>query len=103
VSFVPAVAIIAKEKQVVAAFRAAGALSPAQARAPGELGVGAGIALRRLRRNAVLRETSEGALYLDQASWEALRARRRRFALTVVSSVVLAGLALFLYLYMSRK
>lgn len=99
-SFVPAVAILAKQKRVVAAFRAAGALSPAQARAPGELGVGPGLVLRRLRRYAVLRETSEGALYLDQGSWEALSARRRRFALTVVSSVVLAGLALFLYLYL---
>jgi len=100
VSFVPAVAILAKQKRVVAAFRAAGALSPAQARAPGELGVRPGLALRRLRRNAVLRETSAGALYLDQGSWEALSARRRRIALTVVSSVVLAGLALFLYLYL---
>jgi len=44
-----------------------------------------------------LRETPEGALYLDQASWEALRARRRRIALKI-SSIVLAGLAVFFYL-----
>jgi len=96
-SFVAPAVIVRKQKQLVAAFRSAGATSPAQARVPSEIGIGAGLALRILRRNAVVRETPNGALYLDQPSWEVLRARRRRLASLLVG-LVLTGVAVLLYL-----
>jgi hypothetical protein len=95
-SFVPAIAVISKQKHLVAAFRNAGAIAPEHARTPRELGLSEGLAWRRLHLNAVLRETSTGAWYLDQASWDALRVRRRRIASLVVGAALLV-LALLLY------
>jgi hypothetical protein len=96
-SFVPAGAIVRKQKQLVEAFRNAGAISPAEAKIPSELGIGGGLALRILRRHAVLRETENGALYLDQPSWKALQAFRRRLASLIVG-LSLLGLGWIWYL-----
>jgi IS5 family transposase len=78
-------AIVRKQKQLVAAFRDAGATSPTQAKTLAELGLAAGLAERQLRRHTVLRENAVGALYLDTASWEGLRARRKRWAWVCVA------------------
>ena len=84
-----AAAIIAKEKHIVEAYRAAHALTPSDGASPDTLGVHDGIALRRLKERAVLRDAGSGRLYLDNASWEALRALRRRLALVMTLVAVL--------------
>jgi hypothetical protein len=93
---VAAAAIIHKEKEIVANFRAANALTPAAARTPASLGVPEGLAFRRLRGHAVLREAEGGRLYLDEPSWQALRAIRRRMAMVMMTLVVVLGGVFFL-------
>jgi hypothetical protein len=83
-----AAVIVIKEKHIVAAFRGAGATDPERAIVPASIGVEERLAFRKLRRRGVLREAAPGTLYLDEASWEALRAMRRRVALIAL----LAGL-----------
>jgi hypothetical protein len=93
---VAAAAIIHKEKEIVASFRAAKAVSPSAAKTPATLGVHEGIALNRLRARAVLREAGDGRLYLDEPSWEALRLLRRRLALVMLMLVVALGVVAYL-------
>lgn len=96
---VAAAAVLHKERHIVAAYEAAGALSPASARPPAALGVREGVALRRLRARAVLREAEAGALYLDLPSWMALQAIRRR----VLVTVLLLGLAVMVIVLLARR
>jgi hypothetical protein len=55
-----------------------------------------GLAFRRLREHAVLREAEGGRLYLDEPSWQALRAIRRRMAMVMMTLVVVLGGVFFL-------
>ena len=84
--------IIAKEKDLVAHFRRAGALSPTTAKSIMELGVDTRLAWSILERRAVIREAGEGLYYLDEPAWLANQKRRRRIAMTmlVIVLVVLA-------------
>jgi hypothetical protein len=76
--------ILRKERDIVQIFRGAGAIDPARARDPGELGVDRRVPFRLLVEHAVLREAEGGRFYLDERSWEALRGTRRRVALIVL-------------------
>jgi len=81
--------IIRKEKDLVAQFRQARALTPETAQSPGSIGADdSGIAFRRLRDRAILREASVGRYYLDDLSWEAYRRARRRMAMVLLLLVV---------------
>jgi hypothetical protein len=93
-----AAVIIHKEKEIVAAFRGAGATSPNHATTSAALGLHEGLAFAKLRRRAVLREAGAGRLYLDEPSWEALRATRRRMALTLLAIALLVCLGALLSL-----
>ncbi len=88
-------AVIPREKRIVAAFRQAGANSMAAAIAPAAIGVSEGRAFRNLREHAVLRETGTGLVYLDEPSWQALRATRRLIALVALLIVLFGGIALW--------
>ena len=90
-------AIVArKEREVVEAFERAGALGPATARMPSELGIETeGIGWERLRSRAVIRDAADGRVYLDILVWQAVRRMRRRMAAVLILLVLLAGLALF--------
>jgi len=83
-------AIIArKERELVSVFTREGATSPVAAKTLQELNLDDhGLAMRRLRGHAVVRETG-GRYYVDLESWEALRRMRQRIAL-VLGLVVLA-------------
>lgn len=83
-------AIIArKERDLVELFTREGATSPVAAKTLQELNLDDhGIAMRRLRGRAVVRETG-GRYYVDLESWEALRRTRQRIAL-VLALVALA-------------
>ena len=84
-----AAVIMMRERRLVERFRSAGATEPGSARSLSEIGADDGLALRRLQRRAVLRETTGGGYYLDEPSWSAVRGMRRRvIAIVVVISVV---------------
>jgi hypothetical protein len=89
-----AAVIIRKEKDLVAHFRSAGAVTPAKAQSPDALGVDTRVAWSLLVRRAVIREASPGQFYLDEDAWEALRAKRRRLAAVMVVALLLVGIAL---------
>jgi hypothetical protein len=82
------VSILRHERQLVRRFREAGAITPAAARTVEELQVH-GLALRRLRHRAVIREAAPDRLYLDEEVWDALGRTRRRVSIAVLCLIVL--------------
>ena len=91
-----AAVIIAKEKDLVAHFRRAGALSPAKAQSATDLGVDTRLAWSILERRAIIREAGAGLYYLDEAAWVTHQQRRRRIALTMLV-IVLGILAVSMF------
>jgi hypothetical protein len=86
--------IIRREKDAVAAFKAAGATSADRASTPEALGVRHDVALRRLTSRAVLRPGKQpGTLYLDEPSWVALRGMRQRMAVVMIVVAICVGVA----------
>ena len=92
-AFIPPVgaAIVRKQNRIVAAFRAAGATARERATTVAALGVREGLALRILRRHAILRDAGEQRLYLDEPIWEAHQAKRRRIALGIMAAMLLVA------------
>jgi hypothetical protein len=88
--------IIRHEKDLVAHFRATGSLTPDSAKSLSALGSHTDVAFRRLQRRAVIRESNPGFYYLDEPSWQAHQAARRRIMLLLVSLVIL-GIAAALW------
>ena len=88
--------IVAKEKRIIEAFHQAGATVPEKALTLAAAGVSEGLAVRWLRKHAVLREAGPGVFYVDEPSWRSLRALRRRLAFIVAAIVVGAGALLWL-------
>jgi hypothetical protein len=92
---VAAAAMMRKEREVLAHFRQARATSPDTAKTLTELQLDEGLAFRRLRARAVVRESSPGAFYLDEASYEALQGVRRRMLMVVFLIVLAMAIAMF--------
>jgi len=86
-------AVVHKQRQIVALFRAAGATSSNRATTAATLGVQEGLAFRILLRHAVVREVGEQRVYLDESSWESHQKKRRRLAF-IIPGLVLLCLAL---------
>ena len=85
-----AVAIMRRrEREVVADFRAAGAISPATAQSYNAIGLGESMAIRRLHDRAVIREATPGLWYLDEEVWTAVQRTRRRIAAVMLVLVVM--------------
>jgi hypothetical protein len=88
--------ILARERRLVARFRTAGAVSAAQARTLEDLGIARGVALRRLRERAVIRDAGGERFYLDEPSWAAVRrSRRRAIHVTWVIALIIILAVLF--------
>lgn len=87
-----AASIIRKEKDLVARFRQARALTPDSAQSLASVGADEGAAFRRLRSRAILRESTAGRFFLDESSWEAFDRSRNR----LLGILLLAALALLL-------
>jgi hypothetical protein len=85
--------LIRREREVVNAVRLAGATAPERAASLDALGLRDTLAIRRLRRHAVLREVTAGDFWLDEPSWEALRGTRRRVAVVLLVIVALLAAA----------
>ena len=94
-----AAAVVRRQKQIVAQFRAAGATSADKAASVASLGVQEGMALRILRRHEILRDVGD-RWYLDEARWEAHDARRRRLAIIIPSLFLLGVIVTLLILWL---
>jgi predicted acetyltransferase len=84
-----------KEREVRDDFIRAGATTPANAKSLADLGLDESFAVRRLSNRAVIREAAPGLLYFDEDVWQAVRAMRRRMALLLLGSVLLAAIVLY--------
>ena len=85
-----------KERDVRDAFHSAGAINPAAAMSLESVQIDESLAVRRLKRRAVIREAGPGLFYFDEDVWQALRSQRRRIALFLAGTLVLI-LLLVLY------
>ena len=82
--------IVAKEREIVEAFRDVGAVSPETAVTLDQAGVEERVGFRRLRQHEVIREgAGADRYYLDEGVWNAVRGTRRRVALVMLAIVVL--------------
>ena len=81
-----------KDREVRTAFHDAGALDPPSARPLAEMGLEESRALRRLQRHEVVRESSPGCFYFDEATWQAVRSTRLRMILMTLGALVLTAL-----------
>lgn len=78
-----------KEREVRDAFHSAGAVNPAGAMSLESIGIDETLAVRRLKRRAVIREAAPGLFYFDEDVWLAVRSMRRRMALLVAGTLTL--------------
>ena len=83
-----------KEHDVHDAFRSAGAITPANAMSLEAVGIEETMAVRRLKKRAVIREAAPGLFYFDEDVWEAVTSMRRRMALLMLGTVILIGMVL---------
>ena len=81
-----------KEREVRDAFRSAGAITPANAMSLESIGIEETMAVKRLKKRAVIREAGPGLFYFDEDVWEAVSAMRKRMALFLVATLVLIAL-----------
>ena len=81
-----------KERDVRDAFRAAGAVTPAAAMSLEAIHIEESMAVRRLKKRAVIREAAPGLFYFDEDVWEAVWSMRRRMALLMLGTVILIGI-----------
>jgi len=97
------VAVIrSRERDVRRAFHRAGALDPAGAMSLEEIGLEKSMALRRLMRRDVIRESSPGCYHFDEDVWQSVRAMRIRMALMILAAVVLTALVGVYGVYATR-
>lgn len=90
-----------RQHTIVRAFEQAGVISAEAARTAGQMGLKTGMAWHHLVGHAVLRCPGEGRYFLDVASWQRLRRRRRHLAFVVVVALLI-GLALVLLASVAR-
>jgi len=74
------------------AFRSAGATTPATAMSLDAIRIEENMAVRRLKKRAVIREAAPGLFYFDEDVWEAVSSMRRRMALLMIGTVILIGI-----------
>jgi len=85
-----------REREVRDACHSAGAINPAAAMSLESIGIEENLAVRRLKRRAVIREAAPGLFYFDEDVWQAVRSMRRRMALLLAGTLTLV-LLLILY------
>ena len=81
-----------REREVREAFHRARALDPSGAQPLLDLGLDESMALRRLQRHEIVRESSPGCYYFDEEVWEAVRSTRLRMGLLILAAVIIAAL-----------
>lgn len=91
-----AAVIVAREREIVEAFRDVGATTVATALPLDEVGVDENIGFRRLRMHEVVREAAPGRYYLDEGVWTAVRRTRHRVAGVLLVVVIVVALMVLL-------
>ncbi len=81
--------VMRRQGLLVRTFQRAGAIGPASARTPAELGLKPDMAWYQLVGHAVLRCPGDGRYYLDLPSWLRLRKRQRITGLFMAAVIVL--------------
>jgi hypothetical protein len=82
-----------RQRELVAAFAAAGAIDALHARTLEELGVRDRLnALKHLRDHGVMHLAGPERYWVDLAAWQALRRRRKRIVLIVALIALVVGL-----------
>ncbi len=76
--------LLMRERRLVGRLRRIGATDATAAHPLADLHGVDRLALKRLRERGVIRESAAGSCYLDEASWAALRSKRRRIVAVVV-------------------
>jgi hypothetical protein len=56
------------------------------------IGLDETMAVRRLKRHAIIREAAPGLFYFDEDVWDAWSGMRQRMAILLVGTMVLVGL-----------
>ncbi|MES1200689.1 MAG: hypothetical protein ABUS57_04485 [Pseudomonadota bacterium] len=97
-SVVPVIAAqrMRKERRLVTHLREQGALSAASATGFGAPQGMSQAALRGLLRHGAVQQTSNGAYWLDEPAYTAMRAKRQRNAFVALTIVALIAVAIFL-------
>lgn len=85
-----------KEREVRDVFFEKGAISPASAASLADLGLDETMAVARLKRRAVVRESAPGLYYFDDGVWQAIRNTRRRMVVVMLVGFIIVGL-FFIY------
>jgi hypothetical protein len=86
-------ALIRREKQIIEAMRAAGAVTPDTAVTMQAIGMHERLAFRKLRNRGVLREAAPDYFYLDDQRWESLTRLRH----TIAGVMIVIALAVIVY------
>jgi hypothetical protein len=77
-----------KEREVRDDFLRAGATMPINAMSLADVGIGESMAVRRLMKRAIIRESSPGQFYFDEEVWLSVRSMRRRMAMVMLVVIV---------------
>lgn len=93
---VAAIAVAAKRRRILRAFRVAGATSATAAKSPEALDVSRGLMYRRLVSSGVLREEPGGGVWLDEAAEARWERRARVLMLTMFVLVLVAACVMML-------
>ena len=84
-------AMVRRQQQIVAQFQRLNATAENRATTQARLGIDDSLAFRILRREAIIRNTHEARVYLDQSQWDALDRRRRRLGILIPILVAIAA------------
>ena len=93
-----AATMVRRQRRIVEQLRSAGATGPERATSAATFGGEEGMAIGILLRHAVVKKSGE-QYYLDEAAWEAHRARRRRRVVQVLVLVALGLVVLWAILH----
>ena len=96
-----AVAIMARQKKYIRLFRNAGAINEKTAINPALLAINTGFVFHRLVRKRILVPVNAGRYYLDEAREIAVRKKRHKLILAVITILLAASIftALLYFLF----
>jgi len=78
-----------KEEEVRTDFFRAGATTPVNARSLADMSLDETMAVKRLMRRSVVRESAPGLFYFDEEVYQSVRSMRRRMMLILLVTVLM--------------
>lgn len=77
-----------KEREVRDDFLRAGATMPINAMSLDDIGIGESMAVKRLMKRTIIRESQPGLFYFDEEVWLSVRAMRKRMAMVMLVVII---------------